>query len=564
MANVIFKRGLQTNLPSAAEDGVFYLTTDTKRLYVGINNTRHLLNQTVQIIASMDALTALNNSWISSDTQADHVNDFYYISGDNILAVYIQDSEKSGSERYRWQQINPDTNTFINDSVFNAVVNNNVATITNTLTDNNSVPRATATFSIAGAGGIEVSATGTNGIVLTGNEYTLSRSVTNGNAVVELASSNSTATNTVSFQPGDNVSFSATGTNGVVISAIDTKILSASMTANNGNITLELVDNNEIPTTATLSNIGVVLNNGTGGHSYVPLGDTSSLTLSSGGIYSAEEIDRKFNAINGMTYVGTVGSGGTSNTLPTTGVHSGDTYVVVEEGLTSTTVGGNVVVGTIPTSGTVIGDMFIAKGTEDANGVITSNLQWTYIPSGNDSLSSVTYTPELTLPNNLITLINGSELPVVSLQMTAGNSDIVLSSVTASNGVGMVTTITHNEYTATTSTTASSSSSEFTAITGLTLTHGHVTGIATETFTPKTYEFGDTVAQSVVPGVVANGTRVNSTSNTGNNDVTFNINLASDEVPISSQSIKLISDSIKLSSGTNDGEVVMNMEWGQF
>ena len=35
MANVMFKRGLSANLPEVAQDGVFYLSTDTNRLYVG-------------------------------------------------------------------------------------------------------------------------------------------------------------------------------------------------------------------------------------------------------------------------------------------------------------------------------------------------------------------------------------------------------------------------------------------------------------------------------------------------------------------------------------------------
>jgi hypothetical protein len=39
MANVAFKRGLSANLPIGnAVDGVFYLTTDTNRLYVGNSN----------------------------------------------------------------------------------------------------------------------------------------------------------------------------------------------------------------------------------------------------------------------------------------------------------------------------------------------------------------------------------------------------------------------------------------------------------------------------------------------------------------------------------------------
>jgi hypothetical protein len=58
MANVLFKRGPQANLPSGSnqfiQDGAFYLTTDTNRLYYGENSTGatgsgslKLLNQTV-------------------------------------------------------------------------------------------------------------------------------------------------------------------------------------------------------------------------------------------------------------------------------------------------------------------------------------------------------------------------------------------------------------------------------------------------------------------------------------------------------------------------------------
>ena len=47
MANVIFKRGLQSNLPAAGsvEDGVFYLTTDTNRLYVGVTNSNSVVEK---------------------------------------------------------------------------------------------------------------------------------------------------------------------------------------------------------------------------------------------------------------------------------------------------------------------------------------------------------------------------------------------------------------------------------------------------------------------------------------------------------------------------------------
>jgi len=63
MANVKFLRGLQANLPvdGNAVDGVFYLTTDTNRLYIGdSSNNKKLLNQTVQIVPDLETLVGLS------------------------------------------------------------------------------------------------------------------------------------------------------------------------------------------------------------------------------------------------------------------------------------------------------------------------------------------------------------------------------------------------------------------------------------------------------------------------------------------------------------------------
>lgn len=93
MALIEFKRGLQANLPAIGEDGVFYLTSDSNRLYAGIgdNKAPQLLNQTVQIVDKVDSLPVSAN-----------INDFYYCTAENILAIY------TGKEK-GWVQINPDT-----------------------------------------------------------------------------------------------------------------------------------------------------------------------------------------------------------------------------------------------------------------------------------------------------------------------------------------------------------------------------------------------------------------------------------------------------------------------
>lgn len=110
MVQVNFKRGTQDafNKISAYQDGTFYLTTDTNRLYVGRvdsegNTIADELNKTIRQVDSFKALgtpTALN------------INQFYYCIQENILAYCKLDKEDN---KYKWVQVNPDTND--NDTV---------------------------------------------------------------------------------------------------------------------------------------------------------------------------------------------------------------------------------------------------------------------------------------------------------------------------------------------------------------------------------------------------------------------------------------------------------------
>lgn len=95
MANVSFKRGLSTALSNiTVEDGVFYLTTDTHRLYVGQGSNLAELNQSVTTYAT----------WADMEENAPkQEGQFYYAIQENVLACYLPELNK-------WQQINPDHN----------------------------------------------------------------------------------------------------------------------------------------------------------------------------------------------------------------------------------------------------------------------------------------------------------------------------------------------------------------------------------------------------------------------------------------------------------------------
>lgn len=95
MANVMFKRGLSTALPTGVNitDGAFYLTTDTNHLYIGKedaegNKSLAKVNGNIHAVESLPA--------------KGEQGEFYYLPGQNILAYYDGD---------KWVQLNPDTDT---------------------------------------------------------------------------------------------------------------------------------------------------------------------------------------------------------------------------------------------------------------------------------------------------------------------------------------------------------------------------------------------------------------------------------------------------------------------
>lgn len=553
MANVLFKRGLQSNLPAStsATDGVFYLTTDTNRLYVGQGNNLKLLNQTVQIVDNINNLPVFTGT-----TATAHTNDFYYCTDPNVLAVW---------DGTQWKQINKNSDTTLASTTFAAAVTDtDLVTITNTIWDSENDDYS-GHFDVQGIGGVKVAPTTatTPGVLITGNEYSIERSVSGSLATVTMSSTNLSTTSGFALKAGPNVHLYATGTNQIEVTADDTTLSSASLTlGNDGSISLDIMDSNNDHTTATLSNIGIALENG----SYAPLTSTTAGSVA-GEIYSKAQIDSKLQGLNGMTYKGTVGSGGTTATLPTTNVQNGDTYVVVQSNMTAASIGGSITDGA-SFSSTVIGDMFIAIGTEGSDGYIASP-QWTYIPSGNDSLDQVTYIATVATATNSLNVVNGESDGIMGISLAAStgiNISSIVGNVTEnSDGKKLVATISHADYQTTTSTTANESTSAFTAVSSVTVDNGHVTAIETKTFTPLTYTFDTARSSTVVLGSVVDGTRMATATNSGLNDASFATTLYNSENDaIASSIIKITSETIKVSKGSADNELIMNMEWGTF
>lgn len=220
--------------------------------------------------------------------------------------------------------------------------------------------------------------------------------------------------------------------------------------------------------------------------------------------YTKDQIDNKFDALDGMTYKGNIPSTG----LPTSGVKNGDTYTVTADG----TYGGQ---------SAKTGDLLIASGTE-TDGVLPSNgITWNVIPSGDEH--DTTY--DLSVANNTISLtdnISGSTPDTVTI--AGGNK---LSASTSG------TTITINHDTQTVTGGASSNAGNQNLVYGSTVNvvngvkadeYGHVEAIYTSTLTMPSAP-SDTKESFVVTSSTAsshgNGTIVLSEDNGGNDKGTI-------------------------------------------
>ena len=91
--NVLFKRGTQANfnanISSTAQDGVFYLTEDTNRLYVG-QRTSTATNAAVKLVELNKSITVVDvvknptGNQTALPTTGVEVGQFYYVKGTNL------------------------------------------------------------------------------------------------------------------------------------------------------------------------------------------------------------------------------------------------------------------------------------------------------------------------------------------------------------------------------------------------------------------------------------------------------------------------------------------------
>lgn len=273
---------------------------------------------------------------------------------------------------------------------------------------------------------------------------------------------------------------------------------------NSGDISVKVTDQTGANKTGTAS-----------GALYMTVNGAKVYNQGSIDFYTKSEIDSKMNGIDAMRYKGTVGgTGATVTALPSTGVAVGDTYMVAEKG----TYGGH---------SCDAGDLLIATGTE-ANGVITTGLAWTYVPSGDDTDTQFA----LQVAANKITLKNstaGTDAGVVTI--AAGNKMNVATS-------GNTITVSHTSAapTATEDTISPEHGGSFTVLDSITAEDGHVSAYTTKKITLPTVKSTkgklDLLAGHKINYSDADGGSQSVTLDNGDGYITLTDDLTTDKITI--------------------------------
>ena len=541
---VKFKLGTQASLNTLKNDpakkwevGTFYLTSDSSRLYIGQEHELALLNKTVEIYTNLEALRA--KTTVSTE------GDIAYCVTENVLAYY------NGTT---WNQINPDDNTFL--TALNHAVSSVDKGVKITTSGTNSDAGKTITaadVTITGAKGAQVTTPNNKTITITGDTYALNvqehADTTNDiDLVLDSALQNDS---TVHIKGGENVTVTKTAdSNGIQIASKDTKLNGIILGLNNDG-ELQVGASDTAGTTGLLKKqkLGYFVDG-----SYYGIGsDTKQVDLP---VYSKEQVDNLFKKLDGMTYRGTIGTSGTTFTMnasfnvlkggTATDIHIGDMFLVQ---------GGSLTYATGKTAET--GDMLIATakdGKSETNGVLAiGDVEWTFIPSGDDAEIDTTYIFKAsgTTDSMTITSSNGGGT-VGKIAFTKGDGIVIESTDNGgSSPTELSVNIKHGTYDTakTTDNKSLTNGGTFDVIDSITYNNGHISGINTKTIQTLEYKPGP---DNVSKDENANSVTISHTLQAGTS-------LVSDKTA----NMVLKSDTLKLTASAGN-TVTADLVWGSF
>lgn len=536
MAEILFKRGLHAALPATAVDGAFYLTTDSHRLYAGIGTELVDLNQYIKVVNTQNDLNAY------ATTARD--GDFYFVKTGNMLLI-----RQGGA----WVQINSFDNTTNSSLTFTG----KDKALTVTLVDS-AGGKVADTINFIGTQGTDVSVDADGNVTVKGCTYSLAgvetkdtESVITNYAINLNPSSKDVNASTINLKPGKNIEFSSGANNTLTIGAVDAndiKLIDIDVAntdnvdghSGKGSLKLSITETSEEVHTDVAKNVLY--------YKYGENGDLTAYNQETLNVYSKDEVDKIFKDLNPMKYLGTVNTLGALTSK--TGVKVGDTYMA-SSGFDIKTITGNV-----ETQLCKVGDLFIATGTENANGTLDS-VTWTYVPSGDDSQTDTQYIATVDATNNTVTIRSVTDNKVLtSFNINSADTKIEVTSVATKTDNGnqnpdtLAFKVKHAEVTVNDTSNAESDAFSVSYIDSLTIdSTGHVTGYNKKTSNFGTYQLsGATLAKAA------------------DNKITATIKLADTQGDhVSTAAFTIDASANDNLNATMEGSTIkLAMEWGTF
>lgn len=332
--NLGFKVGPQSKIDTiianstGAVEGVFYLTYDTHKLYIGVaSGSVTPVNEgvvTVASVADLPQVTTTNKKALTGS--------FYYATKENILCIY------NGTA---WAQIN--TDTYLVESKFTTSDEDteDLVKVNSLLKDSSGTHPVQDSFYVQGKNGIKVKAATKSGetdkkvVEVEGDTYKLSAktsSATSSNDVtIHLESENTENDSDIKFtadkfekEETAAVKFDKTDDNNIVIKVRDTVNSALDIKENSaGGFTITVTDSYNKPVYDTVDpTIKYGLNGQETAHF---LAGQAVLD-----ILSKEDFNEAMRVLNAMTYRGTIGTDGSAGV--SIEVSSGTTKILKSDG----------------------------------------------------------------------------------------------------------------------------------------------------------------------------------------------------------------------------------------
>ena len=546
MANVGFKLGTQAALNDliangGAIEGVFYLTSNTNRLYIGKSDgTIASVNEGVITVANVNALP-------NSEATGRIPGAFYYATLENVLCVW------NGQV---WVQINSVvTNTKVEHST--SAITDGTA-LSTSISDSRNGDPVIGTFNIVGADGITVTGSGAT-ITVAGDPITVATSAASNTATTTIKSKSGETDGKFAIAGGSNVTVTASGDT-ITIAADDVYVEKVNVINKAEGFGLVPVDNNDGDHTETLLNPVISLNGadkttvGTdikfaNGTATLPVYTAAEVDAIKSGLEA--KLDTELKAFNAMEYKGTVGTEGTLKALPVVGdlIKNGYAYLVAGE----LTVGAH----TYPA-----GTLIVATGTEDASTGYLTDIEWSYVTG---STSDTTYAGEVQADGTLMLTPSTGGDAVASINVTQGNDIVVTPS--ASSGKSQVYNVAHKTYEGTAyDTTAATDAGAMgsldaayviEAITGITVSNGHITGVTSKKYTVK-----DT--NVTLDSTTATVTSVENSNIATVSHKTILLDANNGDITADAAEFTVESASLEVKANTAKTGMSINLVWGTF